>query len=370
MVQQGQIVPAGGPLLEVVPTAAVEVRLGVEPGTVLREGQVISVTSATRVRRSRGTGGGGPPPTRDVRRVSPDTRLVDAFVSLPKEHGLPLDLPVVGRWTDEPVDGYVVPRSAALPTDEGFVLFALADGHAKRHPVTILAEEGNEILVKGADLHPGDQVVVVGNFELTDGMAVEVGEAEAEGAATKPATAPASTRRPRRPGRRGRRDEPRPLVAPARPLPRVPHRGAGDRRRRRSGCGCPSRSSRTSTSRALRSASTSATSRPSGWRSRSRRRSSRRSAPCRVRACAARPPAGACAGARRLRLGRRHARGDAAGRVAGEQACCPSLPPGATFERRADGPDGLPHARLQPDLDDCIPWPSFATSHRTRFAQC
>jgi membrane fusion protein (multidrug efflux system) len=191
MVQQGQIVPAGGPLLEIVPTAAVEVRLGVEPGTVLREGQVVSVTSALA-----SADPAAPAVEGHVRlstsRVSPDTRLVDAFVSLPKEHGLPLDLPVVSRWTDEPAEGFVVPRSAVLPTDEGFVLFAVSDGHAKRHPVTILAEEGDQILVKGADLHPDDQVVTVGNFELTDGMAVEVHAAEAEGAATKPSTAPST----------------------------------------------------------------------------------------------------------------------------------------------------------------------------------
>ncbi len=191
MVQQGQIVPAGGPLLEIVPTSAVEVRLGVEPGAAIREGQAISIRSALQ-----SADAAAPPVEGHVRlatsRVSPDTRLVDAFISLPKEHGLPLDLPVVGRWSDEPAEGFVVPRAAALPTDDGLALFTISEGHAKRRPVTIVAEEGDEILVTGADLHAGDQAVVVGNFELADGMEVETGET-VEGAEMKPATTPATT---------------------------------------------------------------------------------------------------------------------------------------------------------------------------------
>jgi len=72
-------------------------------------------------------------------------------------------------------DTLVVPRSAVLPNESrGFEVFTVANNHAVKHTVKVGAENPNEMEVIADDLHPGDPVVTVGNYELEDGMAVEV----------------------------------------------------------------------------------------------------------------------------------------------------------------------------------------------------
>ena len=54
------------------------------------------------------------------------------------------------------------------------VLFTVKDGKAVRHEVTPGIASGDQLEVQGADLKAGDAVVVTGNYELSDGMAVQV----------------------------------------------------------------------------------------------------------------------------------------------------------------------------------------------------
>src|SRR5438128_2555454 len=69
----------------------------------------------------------------------------------------------------------VVPRSAVLPNESReFEVFTVANNRAVKHTVKIGAENSNELQVLADDLHPGDPVVTVGNYELEDGMAVEI----------------------------------------------------------------------------------------------------------------------------------------------------------------------------------------------------
>ena len=55
-----------------------------------------------------------------------------------------------------------------------FVVFTVANNRATKHTVKIGAENPNQIQVIGDDLHDGEPVVTVGNYELEDGMAVEI----------------------------------------------------------------------------------------------------------------------------------------------------------------------------------------------------
>lgn len=67
----------------------------------------------------------------------------------------------------------VVPLTAALPTERGFVAFVVADGKAQRRPVELglqLADQGVEVL-KG--LSPGETLVVEGSNALQDGVLVK-----------------------------------------------------------------------------------------------------------------------------------------------------------------------------------------------------
>ena len=72
-------------------------------------------------------------------------------------------------------DALVVPRPAVLPNESReFEVFTVANNRAKKHTVKIGVGNPKEIQVIADDLHEGDPVVTVGNYELEDGMAVEV----------------------------------------------------------------------------------------------------------------------------------------------------------------------------------------------------
>ncbi len=171
--QDGQIVPPGGPLVEIVAEDEIEVKLGVEPEdlSAAQEGAPITIfpvndPTAVRVEGS----------IRLVtRRIDPTTRLVDVYVALPKGTKLLLDQYVRGEIKRTEKAALVVPRSAVLPNESReFKVFTVANNRAVTHTVKIGAENPGEMQLIADDLHPGDLVVTVGNYELEDGMAVEI----------------------------------------------------------------------------------------------------------------------------------------------------------------------------------------------------
>jgi multidrug efflux pump subunit AcrA (membrane-fusion protein) len=110
-----------------------------------------------------------------TRRIDPATRLVDVYVTLPAGTKLFLDGYVRGEIQRIEKNALAVPRSAVLPNESReFEIFTVANNHAIRHTVKIGAENPNEIEVIANDLHEGDPVVTLGNYELEDGMAVEI----------------------------------------------------------------------------------------------------------------------------------------------------------------------------------------------------
>ncbi len=172
-VRIGQIVPAGGPLLSLVPSQRIEVVLGVEPENAgrLKEGQKVHISSVNQ----EGVEGMGE--IRLVtRRVNPETRLIDAFVTVPPDVPVLLDGYVRGEIPIEEKEAFVVPRDAVLSGDDGSVLFTVHDGHAVENKVVTGLETDTETEVTGETLHEGDEVVTVGNYQLEDGMAVTTGE--------------------------------------------------------------------------------------------------------------------------------------------------------------------------------------------------
>src|SRR5438067_13447353 len=109
-----------------------------------------------------------------TRRLDPEARLVEVYVALPSETKLLLDGYVRGEFTRSSENALVVPRSAILPDEGGFALFTLSENHAAKHAVKTGLENEREIEVSADDLHEGDEAVTVGNYELEDGMEVEV----------------------------------------------------------------------------------------------------------------------------------------------------------------------------------------------------
>jgi RND family efflux transporter MFP subunit len=174
-VRRGDMIQAGQTLLALVNDGRLEVRLGVQPSQVaaLKVGAPVTLTpaddgmAASLAGRLRAVGGA----------INPESRLVDVYVSLPADRKLPLGTYVRGELTVASAKGLLVPYASVLPKKGKEVLFTVKDGKAVRHEVKVGLENGRDILVIGKDLAAGNEVVVQGNYELEDGMAVRVEQA-------------------------------------------------------------------------------------------------------------------------------------------------------------------------------------------------
>lgn len=169
--QEGAIVPAGSPLVEIVVQNHLEVRLGIEPEDIdrVKPGRPVFLVRTNAPDSSAVTG-----QIRKISRsVNATTRLVDVFVTLPPSSQFLLGENVFGTIPTGSREGLVVPRSAVLPAEEQNVLFTVLDGRAVKHAVQIVLENEKEIEVSGTDLQVGQPVVTLGNYELDDGMAVK-----------------------------------------------------------------------------------------------------------------------------------------------------------------------------------------------------
>ena len=156
-VEQGSVMPAGSPLVEIVPQDHIEVHLGVEQEDAdrLKEGQPV-LLSLVNI---------SPSPE-----VSGHIRTI--FVSLVSADGFILGGYVRGKIVVASKKAMVVPRSAVLPEDDHYVLFIVKNGRALKRIVTPGLENHTRIEVTGSRLNLGDLVVSLGDYELKDGMAV------------------------------------------------------------------------------------------------------------------------------------------------------------------------------------------------------
>ena len=172
-VQNGQIVAAGSPLVEIVAEHEIEVKLGLEPEdlSAAQDGASIIIFPVNDPTAAKVEGS-----IRLVtRRVDSATRLVDVYVTLPEGTKLLLDSYVRGEIQRTEKDALVVPRSAVLPNESReYEVFTVANNRAIKHSVKIGAETPKEVQLIAEDLREGDPIVTVGNYELEDGMAGEI----------------------------------------------------------------------------------------------------------------------------------------------------------------------------------------------------
>ena len=181
----GTVVPAGGPLVELAVENRFEARLGIMPADAaqVKAGQSVhlfAVQARGDVKEAAAEGSvrvvGGS--------VDPVTRMVDAFVAIDVhgQGGAPI---LIGAYLRaeivlEKKIALLVPRAAVLPAEAGgtgSVVFTVKNGHAVKHEVTTGIDDGTNVeLTNGGDtLREGTNVVIEGNYELEDKMAVEVG---------------------------------------------------------------------------------------------------------------------------------------------------------------------------------------------------
>ena len=170
-VEQGSVMPADTPLVEIVPQDHIEVHLGVEQEDAgrLKKGQPVLLSLVNISQSSEVLGH-----IRTISRsINPVSRLVNIFVSLTSPDGFFLGGYVRGKIVIASKKTMVVPRSAVLPEDDHYVLFIVKNGRALKRIVKPGLENHTRIEVMGKDMNMGDLVVNLGNYELKDGMAVQ-----------------------------------------------------------------------------------------------------------------------------------------------------------------------------------------------------
>jgi len=168
--QPGQTLPAGTNLLQLAHEDQIIVRLGVESENVnlLQKGQSVRLRPILS------------PDSKPIegsiqtitRRVDPITRLVSVLVKPIAKGGLLLNDYIEGRIIVSSRNALLAPREAILPDAGGHSLFTVREGHAVKHLVAIGLEASGKKEIISKELKDGDPVVVLGNYELSDGMPV------------------------------------------------------------------------------------------------------------------------------------------------------------------------------------------------------
>lgn len=169
-VKQGQRIQADTTALVVAPEDRLVVQLGVEPEESGRitPGQIVDFTSVFAVGktiRSR---------VQEVHgMINARTRLVNVLVPVPPEQ---TDRFIPGMRVRATIRlarqrALTVPRSALLHDSGGPYLYRISNGKAWKVYVTQGIEQGDIVAVSGP-VQAGDEVVVSGNYELRNGMAV------------------------------------------------------------------------------------------------------------------------------------------------------------------------------------------------------
>jgi RND family efflux transporter MFP subunit len=169
-VEDGQVAGSGSPLMEIVATDDIEVKLGAEPEDIrkIAVGQKvgISLVNDPGSQTIEGT-------VRLVtQRVNPADRLVDLFVSLPKGTRLLLAAYVRGEIAIASRETLVVPREAVLPNESDFRLYLVHNDRAIEEKVKLGLGTASEVEIIDSTLKAGDRVVIVGNRGLSDGMEI------------------------------------------------------------------------------------------------------------------------------------------------------------------------------------------------------
>jgi RND family efflux transporter MFP subunit len=169
-VSQGQRVQADTTAMLIAAESKLIARLGVEPEDLndIQTGTPVTITPLfvpdITIKSS----------VREIHAmIDPSTQLVEVLAAIPEAevNELVLGSRVRGHIQLESRKCLAVPSSAVLTEAGHTYLYTIADGRAKRVPVQIWIEQNGEIAVSGV-LQGGDRVVISGNYELADGMAV------------------------------------------------------------------------------------------------------------------------------------------------------------------------------------------------------
>jgi RND family efflux transporter MFP subunit len=169
-VSQGQRVQADTTAMLVAAEQRLIARLWVEPEDLvdIRTGAAVTITPVFTPGVSIET------TVREIHAmIDPGTQLVEMLAAIPEQQvdRLVLGSRIRGSIQLASHNRLVVPRSTVLGEGGNAYLFIVEDGKARRVAVEADGEEEDLVAVSGP-LQAGDRVVVTGNYELADGMAV------------------------------------------------------------------------------------------------------------------------------------------------------------------------------------------------------
>ena len=166
-VAQGDRIAAGATVMQFARLTGLRLQLGIEPADSNRVKagmpvRLIPVLDDKRTVQARVDQVHG--------MVNPQTQLVDVIVRLAGRTLMP-GTRVRGEITTASNKVWTVPRSAVLRDAQGAYIFQLKGNRAQRVSVQTGAESGGAIGITGR-FDPALKVVVVGNYQLKDGMLV------------------------------------------------------------------------------------------------------------------------------------------------------------------------------------------------------
>jgi RND family efflux transporter MFP subunit len=171
----GSIVDVGGPLLELARPSALVLAAGAVPLSArqVANGNKASVTPL----------GGGDPVNGKVSlrgaAVDPASGLVPVEITLSNDSLYPGETASAQIITGQ-LSGFVVPHTAVLLNDEGETYVVQdVNGVAKKVPVKVLGRDDDQDVVDGK-LAEDAPLVLSGNYQVDDGMKVQIAEPKAK----------------------------------------------------------------------------------------------------------------------------------------------------------------------------------------------
>ncbi|MDB4875548.1 MAG: Cobalt/zinc/cadmium efflux transporter [Gemmatimonadetes bacterium] len=172
-VAQGDRIQPGAVVVEIGPTNVLRVRLGIEPDDahLIRLGMIVALAPI-----DDSTKAVSAPITEQQGVVDPKTQLVDAVALVRGANALVPGMHVRATINVGHHLSWAAPRAAVLTDAGGAYVFQVSGGKAHRVNVVQGMESQGMVAISGS-LDARLPIVVVGNYELQDGMPVRQGAA-------------------------------------------------------------------------------------------------------------------------------------------------------------------------------------------------
>jgi membrane fusion protein (multidrug efflux system) len=173
-IAQGDRIQPGATILQLGHTDVLRVQLGIEPADfhLVRAGMAVTLSPV-----DDGTKSVSASIAENQGLVDPKTQLVDTLVEVPAARAsfLVPGMHVRAAITVGQHLSWAVPRAAVLTDANGAYVFQVSGDKAHRVNVTSGSESQGLVAISGG-IDPHQPVVVVGNYELQEGMQVRLGQ--------------------------------------------------------------------------------------------------------------------------------------------------------------------------------------------------